>query len=145
MRFTLTPLGLICVIMFTLFYFIVDRTQNYPGYYTPLSIVQIILALPFFVTLTGQFISQTNQISRNLTTKQYVASRKFLFELSHKNIDAQVKQLEDISMTERIKNIWGFIIKPIPKSLIQIERDIKFNNKSYDNIILNNEHIIYTS
>lgn len=121
---SLSPIGLIFFILFILFYFIVDRAKELPRYYNPISIVQICLSFPFFVILTSHFLPQTNNISRNLTTKQYFASKKFFFEMAEKRIHAQISQFDDISLKQRIANIWAFLIRLMPITLIQSKSDI---------------------
>jgi hypothetical protein len=100
--------------------------KEHPSYFNPFTLISLFGSVSFTIFVSSVFIVQYLKISKKLTVKQESSIREEYIERRSKGeeINISVKYFVKLSIRERIKNVIEFLRKPIPDSLIDLNRDL---------------------
>ena len=100
--------------------------KEHPSYFNPFTLISLFGSVSFTIFVSSVFVVQYLKISKKLTVKQESSIREEYIERRSKGeeINISVKYFVKLSIRERIKNVIEFLRKPIPDSLIDLNRDL---------------------
>ena len=100
--------------------------KEHPSYFNPFTLISLFGSVSFTIFVSSVFVVQYLKISKKLTVKQESSIREEYIERRSKGeeINISVKYFVKLSIRERIKNVIEFLTKPIPDSLIDLNRDL---------------------
>jgi hypothetical protein len=109
------------LIMLFILFIISDKTNDSKN--NPVAILIIYLMLPVLVLIFANLADQTKYISIGITTKQHdsikiykTTNQRLLHEEAE--IDINIAKLDNTNLSKRVKNIFSFVWKRKPKSIL---------------------------